>query len=376
MFALLLASLFACDRQNPAILATADGIKVTVEEFRFRRSFTPYIFHSKTLASQNREFCASLIGEKWMAQQARTYGLAGGARYRAQMAQLQREFLYEALYKDQVAGRPDPDQALNQLLRATMAGKSMRIGHESFAALEQALSHVLDEIPFLKDSTRTLTEQEANLFYKTYGDLPNRILVRFNSQAKWTVADLLERLSVGPYPLPSPHSANFGNALKQVIKRAAELEFISQKARELGLAKRADVTRQEQMWSDALLAQSLMQYLQEQIQISEEEVRQYYQNHLSNLSLNPRSVPLDSVQQQIRRQLRSERVEDLYRGQLSSLPKKIYYNMSLLDTLVKNPSADLVVKRHFPGRLLAPIVFPFAEFMGTLPELAVSEQTH
>jgi hypothetical protein len=356
--------ILACSRPETEMVATVNGEKISTAEYRFRRNFSPYIFHEKATAAQNREFAESLIGEKLMAQEARTLGLAEQPRYKAQMAQLRKEFLFEALYKERIAGQANQDQAMVQLLRTVMAKQTMHISNAAFNALEQALATVLGQKPFIRDSTRTLSEREAGIFRKTFGDLQRQSLVRFAGGDEWTVADFLLRLSVGPYPLPAPSSSNFRTALKQIIRKAAELEYLSRSAEEQGLGQSTQVQQQVQMWSDALLTLSLMQQMNEQTQVDSTEIQHHYTAHRFDYAVQGIPMPLDSVRQEIARLLRSQKTGELYRNKLKSMQKNIWINRAVLDTLHVLHSADVVIKRHFPGRMLAPVVFPFAELIG------------
>jgi hypothetical protein len=368
----LLTLLLACGRQDHKTLAKAERLKVTAEEFRFRRNLTPYIFRSKQMAQQNLEYAASVLGEKWMAQQARSAGLAEQTHYQAQMRQLEREFLFEALYSHSIAKQRDPDKAMGQLLRTVMADKTMHISQDAFSLVEGALTSVLEHKPLIKDSTATLSEQEAALFRRTFENLQQRKLVRFSNGDEWTVADFLERLSVGPYPLPSPHSSNFRTALKQIIRKAAELEYLSKAARVRGLSREASVSLQRQMWSDALLSQLRMQQINEKIAVSEEEIKRYHRNQQVRYLKKARTALTDSAAAEIDQVLRRTKIAAAYRQELTDLAAKMWFNRAVLDTLEIRPVADLVVKRHFPGRVVAPIVFPYAEF---LPQLSDSTQS-
>ncbi|NLP11967.1 hypothetical protein GX408_16325 [bacterium] len=358
-----LAVLLSCGRDKSTRLATANDLQVTVDEFRFRRSFSPYLFRGKTIAEKNLEFTSSLLAEKWLAQEARSRGLAKHARYQAQMEQLHREFLFEAMYAGDIATRSDPDRAMGELLRTVMADKTMHISQAVFASLEQALAAVLEQKPFLKDSTRTLSEQEANRFRKTFAELQSRSLVRFANGDEWTVADFLLRLSVGPYPLPSPQSSDFRSALKHSIKKAAELEYLNRAAHQRGYSRNADVRLQEEMWSAALLSQSLIQHQNEQITTNEDEIKRYYRSHISEYTIKKKRMPLDSVRASIASLLRKQKALQWQQQLLQAMQAVAWYNHDVLDTLQPAPSVDLVVKRHFPGRMLVPVLLPFAEFI-------------
>ncbi len=365
-FAVLLLGLvilLGCGRDTSEKLATANDLKVTADECRFRRSFSPYLFRGKSTAEKNLEFTSALLAEKWMAQEARTRGLAEHARYRAQIEQLHREFLFEAMYAGDIATRSDPDRAMGELLRTVMANKTMHISQATFASVEQALAAVLEQKPFLKDSTRTLSEQEANRFQKTFAELQSRSLVRFANGDEWTVADFLLRLAVGPYPLPSPQSSDFRSALKHSIKKAAELEYLSRAAHQRGYSRDANLRMQEGMWSAALLSQSLIQQQNEQITTSEDEIKRYYRSHISDYTNKKKRVPLDSVKTSIASLLREQKALQWQQQLLQAMQKVAWYNQDVLDTLQPSPSVDLVVKRHFPGRMLAPVLLPFAEFI-------------
>ncbi len=354
--------LTSCEKK-PQPVATVNGKAISLLEFRLRAGFTPYIFHGSSPAQRNREFALSLAGEKMLAQEARKQGLAADPRFVAQMAQLRRELLFEELYAKRIRGQADEDQAMAALLRQVLTGKTMAISHEVFAALTQALMAELSEKPLFKDSTVQVSEREENRLAQRHGDLLKQTLVRFGQNEAWSVADFLLRISVGPYPLPAAGSPRFRSGLRGTIKRAAELEYLSRYAEAEGLAATGQVKDPLQMWSDALLTQMLMQRKSDSITVNDADVQQFYIEHKNDYIIDGQYMPQDSVQQKIKKQLRQERAATAWRDQLQALPQKIWLNSALLDTLQIKRNADLVIKRHFPGRMLAPIVFPFAEFM-------------
>ena len=337
-----------CSDKKKKSVATINGQSISLPEYRLRAGFTPYIFHGSSPAERNREFALSLVGEKLLAREATKQGLAADPRFTAQMAQLRREFLFEALYAKEVRGQANEDQAMTELWRKIMAGKTMTISHAVFDALHQAMALELEQKPMLKDSTLVMSERNENKIATRHADLLKQTLVRFGQDEHWSVADFLLRLSVGPYPVPLPSSTRFPSGLRGIIKKTVELEFLSRYAEAQGLADSEETSRQVQIWSDALLTQMFMQRVSDSLSVSDADVQSFYQNHpLQQQTNNPPMAP-DSTRQQIRRQLRNERAKIAWRRQLQSLPADIWLNTTLLDTLNVQHNANLVVKRHFP----------------------------
>ncbi len=122
-----------------------------------------------------------------------------------------------------------------------------------------------------------------------------------------------------------------------------------------------------QMWSSALLTQTLMQEMAGHVHITEQDIDTHYNLHRDHYQNDTVHMPLDSVRTQISRQLRQEKTIDEYRQRLSGLTTPATVYESVLDTLQVKQSADVVLKQHFPGRVLAPVLFPYAGIMPPTP---------
>lgn len=368
LLACVLLILTGCSRPKSESVAMVGSESISAVEFRARYSFSTYIFHSTDPATNKRHFLQSLIWEKRLAQEARRQGLAERPFYKQQMGQLHKEALWEAYYQKHHATAADPEQALRQAIRRLMTGKTMHISKESFAELESALQLALGKPAQVhSDSIRRVSERDLATMQARYQALLSKPLVSFGPGEIWTTADLLQRLATGPYPLPPPEAKTFAPALKHAIRRAAELEQISRAATAEGLDKTDFVQAQMQMWSSALLSQTLIQDLNNEANISEQDIADFYNLHRDRYQTAKTDQPLDSVRTRILHALRQEKTAARLRDKLLALNTQAIVHDAVLDTLQVKQSADVVLKRHFPGRVLAPLVFPFADIMPPTP---------
>ncbi len=368
---LLLGSLLmvaACSRPTVDHVAMVGQEPITIAEFQARYSFTAYIFSGEDQISNKHTFLQSLIWEKRLAQEAKKLGLDQRPFYQQQMQQLRKEALWEAYYQRHLLSAADPDQALAQTIRRIMADKTLHLSRETFTELVAALQLVLGKPALIgADSVRRVSERDVAAFSTRYEALMKKPLASFSNGDLWTTADFLQRLATGPYPLPFPQSTAFLPALKQAVRRAAELEYISQAALAEGLDTSDYVRSQMQMWSAALLTQTLMQEMAGHVHITEQDIDTHYNLHHDHYQNDTVHMPLDSVRTQISRQLHQEKTIDEYRQRLSGLTTPATVYESVLDTLQVKQSADVVLKQHFPGRVLAPVLFPYADIMPPTP---------
>lgn len=153
--------------------------------------------------------------------------------------------------------------------------------------------------------------------------------------------------------------------MKLIQKRApvllTETDYFNQaasvrKGRELGLQNSSYVRYQTRMWSEAYLAQKLLQEMIDSVKISDEENRYYYDQHKNNYG----SPELDQVWDRVKRDALMEKRNQTIDAFLVQLADKydIKVNQAVLDTFSTTNISMMVLKQHFPNRFAAPLVTP------------------
>ncbi len=104
-FALFSATaLLTCTRQSPESYVAQVGKRtISPSEYRLRFEFTPHVENANLGKDGKFSFLASLIGEKLLAEQAEKQGKTQDKRYSAQIRQMEKEALVEALFYERIA---------------------------------------------------------------------------------------------------------------------------------------------------------------------------------------------------------------------------------------------------------------------------------
>jgi len=592
LFLFLAAVLLTCSRQpSDDYVAKIGKRTICPSEYRLRFEFTPHVENASSGGDNKISFLALLIGEKLLAEEAERRGKARDKKYSAQIRQMEKEALVEALFYEKIApsvqvtqqeiddafaksqtdlvlqlwnfkdeekakeflgramacdsisqtnsrrsasltqpesikvawGKSDPSleeiaydlqlgefseaieaagqyrivrllekvpaadanettieqrranisdilrarkesAAIEHMLDEIMRNKTMRVAHEIFdqvaTALETALQGSEPTLHTLPDSSGSLLrENQVQRIRKDLAELMDKPFARFDDGSFWTVGDFIERLAVGPYRLPTASAPYFRKALRLTLKKAVELENLAAEAERQGLKNSAYVREQVQMWSDALLAQSLLHKIAETIEVSESDLRDYYRTNTSKfwtpemvnlcrLTLatesmarsllkrieagesmevlarqyslragsetvscetglitlgslgnarpyienagvgevigpvkikansfvllkvlerrQPGTPPFETVTEEIYRTVKIEKTSQAYDGTLTELMGKasIHIDHTVLDSMVLSSSGSVVYKGHFPGRMIAPVVYPFGQLRG------------
>ena len=348
--------------------------------------------------------------------------------------------------------------AIDSLLRQLMQGNAMHISKKLFARVSRvigaSMQNANEPLIAADSSMNRLSERQVSYIRKNLADLLQEPLVRFEKGEQWTVADVIEKIAVGPFHLPPPSSSAFPIALRQAIRKAAELEAMARQAKRLGLDNSAYYKTQVGMWRDALLTQRTLQAINDTLVVSRQEIEYYYQQHKKDFTTPPlvnvyqltvtdrkladqarkriaagedflavakwaadkegRAVnrietgyitygslgplardvrsakvgqlvgplpfkagkyvilkiigkkdsglyPLQNVYDEIKHKVRVDKLSRIYDTILTELLKdeKVSINQNALQNLKLSETGAVVIKRHFPGRMIAPISYPF-----------------
>jgi hypothetical protein len=196
-----------------------------------------------------------------------------------------------------------------------------------FRRVTQQLEHRIFENGYKKDQNidYEFREKIPLMDRSKLSELRHLKVVKFSDEFEWTVEELLNRLSIAPYPIDLETRGTFRRSMIAGAKRLLDDELIVLHGEKIGLSKTDFVKTQQRIWSDCLYA-------------TKELVNIINKGKLE-LKNNPDKKWL--------RQYLEER----------SQAYEIELNHSILDTLSLNNRADMIViKKHFPLRSIVPSI--------------------
>lgn len=153
----------------------------------------------------------------------------------------------------------------------------------------------------------------------------NKKIVSFAGGATWSVQQLLQKLSVSPYPIDLKSGSAFKTSMIVAVKHILDDQIIINHGNELGLQKSSYVSQETQAWKDHLTSTALLKEI----------------DILSN------------------NQLDSHTLESFL---LKKAPQySININHKLLETVESTTTDMVVLKEHFPGRTIVPSLSPYLD---------------
>ena len=204
---------------------------------------------------------------------------------------------------------------------------SYQLDKTIFKKLTQQLENILF------DNANTTNQNIKSEFREKLPQLNNSKLnefrhlkvVKFSEEIEWTVEQLLNRLSIAPYPIDIESKGTFRSSMIAGTKRILDDELIVLHGEKIGLSKNEIVRNQQRIWTDCLIA-------------TKELV-----NVINKGNAKPERKP--------DKEWLSQYLKD------RSNEYEVELNHSILDTLSLNNRADMVViKKHFPLRSIAPSI--------------------
>jgi parvulin-like peptidyl-prolyl isomerase len=188
-------------------------------------------------------------------------------------------------------------EMFTDFMHSLMAEKQVKVSHEifNFVAGELEKFYPIEDTSTTSENIqRSMEFPLDSLKNENLADHLNDTFARFNDGSTWTVGDFIKKLSIGPFRLSYKSRESFRNSLRRAIRRMIEFESLAQKGREAGLQNRYYVRYQKKMWDDAYLAQQLQQAVIDTVTISNEEVKNYYNQHKNNYT-GPEMVNLQEI---------------------------------------------------------------------------------
>lgn len=161
----------------------------------------------------------------------------------------------------------------------------------------------------------------------------NETLVTFDDGTSWTIREFLQRLSVGRYHLDFNTKKDFRLGLRQAIITMIEQEYVYKMALKEELHQSPSVDDEVEMWRESLAAQKLVQRILSYDNKPQDEQESIY---LTNAQLTILSNKLFALSR-------------LYH---------IEIDLETFNALQVSNAGLLVVKTHFPGRLVVPVGIP------------------
>lgn len=335
----------ACAKKEaPPVVARVGSLTITADEFRRRFETAPRLQQFKDLEQAKALFLNSLIAEKLLALEAMQQRLPESPRLHAFLEQIHREATIEALFNEKVAkpnrdknARLDREIAAAEFMKyfqTLMVGKKTEVPPAGFKFLTERLEEIFHigadtTLMVRKLNPSPLNAVEFSQADQSLGANLNETLVRFDDGAEWTIKEILQRLSVGMYHLDFSNQKKFRLSLREALLTMIEQEYVYKNAVQEGLDRAPDVAAEVAMWRENMQAQLLVQRL---------------------------TSPENEVDPQAPT---GEQTEKLAQTLLALADTHtIEINQEVLRNLQVSNAGLLVLKKHFPGRMVTPLSLP------------------
>ena len=264
----------ACTKKEaPPVVARVGTLTITADEFRRRFETTPRLQQFKDIEQAKTLFLNSLIAEKLLALEAAQRRLPESPRLRAFLVQIHREATIEELFNEKVAkpnrGQLDREIAGDEFMKyfkKIMAGKKTEVPPAGFKFLTERLEeifHIGEDTTVMvrKLNPSPLSTGEFSQAGQSLQASLDEILVRFDDDSDWAIKEILQRLSVGMYHLDFSNQKKFRLSLREALLTMIEQEYVYQAAVQDGLDKSPAVAAEVAMWRENIQAQLLVQQL-------------------------------------------------------------------------------------------------------------------
>ncbi len=362
----ILITIAACSKhEEPTAIARVGSLKITADEFRRRFELTPRLKPFQDVEQAKALFLGSLIAEKLLAQDAEKAGLAESARTHAFLEQLHREAAIEELFNEKIASKIrsqgkklDKQEAgteFTKYFKQMMVGKKTEVPPARFKYLTERLEEAFhigeDTTAFIRKlNPSPMSESEFSRAGQSLEANLNETLVTLDDGAQWTIKEFLRRLSVGAYHLDFSNRQKFRLSLREAIITMIEHEYVYQNAVKEGLDKSPAVAAEVAMWRESIAAQMLVQKLLSHDSQSQDE------QETQNLSDEQLRLLTDKLLA----------LSNAYR---------IEINVETLRELQVSTAGLLLLKKHFPGRMVVPLSLPL-EHLTTWQEEVAKKMGH
>jgi hypothetical protein len=198
--------------------------------------------------------------------------------------------------------------------------EALSIGHATSATLRVLNPSPMNEIEF----SRALQSLETNL---------NEILVTFDDGSAWTIQEFLQRLAVGRYYLDFNEQKRFRLDVRQAIITMIEQEYVYKEAVKEKLHQSYSVEDEVAIWRENLAAHGLVQ----QLLLQHDKIPD--EKELPALTDEQLTILANTLLA----------LSDQY---------KIKINAKVFHAFKVTNAGLLMLKTHFPGRLVVPVEIP------------------
>ena len=129
---------FCGKKETEPIVARAGKTTIPLSEFRERYEFTPHILMTKDTERNKHQFLISLLGEKFLAEDAYHRDLNKDEKFQTYSNQMEKEAIVEALFEQEVASKIQiTDEELSKAFMLSQSELDVQV--LSFENIEQAL---------------------------------------------------------------------------------------------------------------------------------------------------------------------------------------------------------------------------------------------
>ena len=203
-------------------------------------------------------------------------------------------------------------EALNRFIRESDKLVRYDLDRNLFKELVNRLATIL--FPATAPS-RNLSFDEIQL----PEDLSGRHLIRFVDNRYWTVATLLRRLEVSPYPVQTENITDLQNSMLAATRAVMDDEMLARESERLGLGSDPEVITKQKMWCEFYIFRKMIENPQLKLSIPG-KLKQFLEN-----------------------------IKGKY---------EIRRNLSVISEISNDRSDMTVMKTHFPLRSIVPVIAP------------------
>jgi len=252
------------------------------------------------------------------------------------------DFQKNKLFIEKNLKRQKKKAAFINYFKNMMVGKKTDVPPELLKYLVDDLEKTFNIGSNMNDKTRIenpapVSNKEYSLAIDNVDHMLFEKLITFDDGTFWTMKEFLQRLSVGRFPLDFSDSETFKSSIRHQLLSMIEQEYIYKEAVKEGIDHSKNVIKETQIWRGNLEAKLFVQSI-----ILNDSTTYNFEEKI-NLS--------------------SDQLTQIY-SELEKLVEKyeIKINIENLKTLELQNAGLLVLKKHFPGRLVTPLTIPFENF--------------
>jgi len=239
---------------------------------------------------------------------------------------------YKRQYKriDKILRKRKQKTYYQDYIKSNFTKPPYNLDRQTFKILVKKLEEVLivntsEQRSTIQGSTNYILENS----FEHLGAFLESPIVFFEGENQWTIKTLLKRLQISPYPIVLSSPGKFRSSMIAATKMILDDEILVTLAQKADLEQSTFVQSQSHMWTDYLVFQKALKDFGS-LSVSNEEKKGELQisNRLDNYLL------------------------DLINKYDISI------NKVLFDTLAPIKSDMVVMKTHFPQRVIAPVLIP------------------